>query len=250
VASGALDLLSALQPQKSTNANVNSSLSLGGFLGQQDAGANVGLTSATTSSPPSNPLSPNVLAFLIANQSAQQAGPGQPLSPFQQALFAKLDTNGDGVISKSEFEAAFAQNSNTDQADALFAKLDVNGDGSIDQNEFAKATQRHGHHHHHAEETSNSQDDATTSLTSLLKANASTTGATQSTVSNPDGSSTITITYADGSKVTLTTPAQATNGTPASATPGTPSTSTSPNVLETLIALQAQLIGSKPVGTA
>ena len=56
------------------------------------------------------------------------------------ALFAKLDTDGDGQISQSEFETALGSAGvDTSSADALFAKLDANGDGSISQSELASA---------------------------------------------------------------------------------------------------------------
>jgi hypothetical protein len=73
-------------------------------------------------------------------------------------LFSKLDTNGDGSVSKSELESAFqsvASANGTDpttatqQADDLFAKLDTNGDGSVSQTEVEQGMRPHGHHHHH-----------------------------------------------------------------------------------------------------
>ena len=47
-------------------------------------------------------------------------------------LFAKIDTDGDGKISKSELETAFtAAGGTAQQADVIFAKLDKDGDGSV-----------------------------------------------------------------------------------------------------------------------
>ena len=77
------------------------------------------------------------MAALISLQGQSATGIGAQ-SPSQ--LFAKLDTDGDGQISQSEFESALgAAGVDTSTADALFAKLDANGDGSISQSELAKA---------------------------------------------------------------------------------------------------------------
>lgn len=83
--------------------------------------------------------------ILLQGQSASGAPPQGP-----SQLFAKFDANGDGQISKSEFETALGNAGvSTSNADAMFAKLDGNGDGSISQSELAKAGHGGGHHHHH-----------------------------------------------------------------------------------------------------
>ena len=72
-------------------------------------------------------------------------------------LFSKLDSDGDGSVSKSELESAFqsiaAANGGdattaTQQADDLFAKLDSDGDGAVSQSETEQAMRPHGHHPH------------------------------------------------------------------------------------------------------
>ena len=111
-------------------------------------------------------------------------------------LFAKIDTDGDGKISKQELEAAFKAHGGTaEQADAMFAKLDTDGDGSVSKAEFV-AGMRGRHHAQGADAASN--DNAANSLT------AQSTNA----VTNADGSTTTTITTADGTKITITTPPQ------------------------------------------
>lgn len=52
-------------------------------------------------------------------------------------LFAKLDANGDGKISKEEIETGMAVRDEQFKAKnpELFAKLDANGDGKLDKNE-------------------------------------------------------------------------------------------------------------------
>jgi hypothetical protein len=154
------------------------------------------------------------LAALIALQGQTGAGAG--------GLFGRLDGDGNGAISKGEFETAVASAGvDSSSADALFGKLDANGDGSISQSELAKA--RHGHHHHgsgHGEG----------GLSALLNAT-DVTGASSQTTNNSDGSSTTTITYSDGSAVSMTTPAGQ----------GASGGRSNSNLLEQLIKLQAQL---------
>ena len=68
-------------------------------------------------------------------------------------LFSQLDANGDGQISKSEFENALgAGGTNIAQADDVFSKMDKNGDGSVSLDEMSSALKGAGgnHHHHHA----------------------------------------------------------------------------------------------------
>ena len=138
---------------------------------------------------------------------------GQPASgsTTPSSLFAKLDTNGDGPISKTEFESALGSAGvSTGSADALFNKLDTNGDGSISQSELAKAQHGHGHHHHHMDsdqaQGSGQSSQSQNPLDSLLSS-VGANGATSKTVTNPDGSSTTTISYADGSSIDMNTPA-------------------------------------------
>lgn len=84
-------------------------------------------------------------------------------------LFAKIDSDGDGSISKNEFMAFKQQVDSTlsallktqeqsgtggasasgSAADKLFAKLDSNGDNSVSKDEL-QAMLNHRHHHRHA----------------------------------------------------------------------------------------------------
>jgi hypothetical protein len=64
----------------------------------------------------------------------------------RQALFKKLDGNGDGVIDKTELKAAFASNNKTGarrsgsaSPNKVFTALDANKDGVISQSEFNAA---------------------------------------------------------------------------------------------------------------
>ena len=73
--------------------------------------------------------------------------------PSPEALFKRLDSNGDGKISKEEF-AKFAEvmkekakdkgkgkNANGKGAEAIFNRLDSNGDGYLSLDEFKKLSE-------------------------------------------------------------------------------------------------------------
>ncbi len=152
-----------------------------------------------------------------------------------QALFSQMDGNGDGQVSKSEFENVFGSNADMSKVDGLFNTLDSNGDGSVSQGELTSAVQashaHHGHHHH-----ANSSQGGDGGMFQALMTSG-TQGATADTATNSDGSSTTTISYADGSKVALTSPPGSNGG----GSTGTGSGSgDSANLLERLIRLQAQ----------
>jgi Ca2+-binding EF-hand superfamily protein len=69
-----------------------------------------------------------------------------------QALFAAIDSNGNGTISQSELEKFIeAAGGTQSQADALYAQLDPSGSGSVSEATLA-ADLKSGHgqfHHHH-----------------------------------------------------------------------------------------------------
>ena len=139
--------------------------------------------------------------YLQYLQQLKQLQQSQSSGPPADKLFSKIDTNGDGSISKDEFStfqssmtkqsessimgsqadstSAFlallqsaglaaadsstsptaASNATTSQksstkADQLFSKIDTNGDGTISKDEFAKAGAAiHRHRHHGAHKT-------------------------------------------------------------------------------------------------
>ncbi len=220
-------------------------------LDQAPVGIDSSSQSQSTASLAGSPLGgssfdPGTLAALISFQGQSATGVvGQSPSD----LFSQLDADGDGQISKSEFEQALGTSGvGTQSADALFGKLDANDDGSVSQSELAKA-RGHGHHHHHVDNGDSAQgsDSQQGGLSSLLNST-DITGATSQTASNADGSSTTTITYADGTTVSMTTPAasQGSGGSNGSSTGGSPGStsdgSNSSNLIEQLIRLQSQLV--------
>jgi hypothetical protein len=193
-------------------------------------GATAG-TGTNASIPPVLPFSPDTMTALMSVQEQSAANPS--VTSRAQALFGQMDANGDGQVSKSEFENIFGPNVDISKVDGLFNALDGNGDGSVSQDELTSAVQashaRHHGHHHHA----GSGQDAGGGLFQALMASGA-QGATVDAASNPDGSSTTTISYTDGSKVSLTSPPGA------SEQGSSDSGSSSANLLEQLIRLQAQ----------
>jgi Ca2+-binding EF-hand superfamily protein len=185
-------------------------------------------------------LSPATMSALLAAQSQSSTGSttSASISPSDalKDLFSQLDTNGDGQISKSEFENALgAGGTNIAQADNVFSKMDKNGDGSVSLDEMSSALKGKGHHHHHvasSDGSGSSTGSAGSSSDPLLQA---LQGASSTSVTNSDGSTTTSMTYADGSKVTMTSPA---------AKMASSSATSSYNIIEQMIQREAQAIAS------
>jgi hypothetical protein len=196
-------------------------------------------TTSSSSGPPCPTFSPDTLGALISLQG-QQAGASDPLTAQTQSLFAQFDANGDGSISKTEFESAFGSNADMSKVDGLFNALDSNGDGSISLDELTSAArQAHGHHHHgHAHGVGDGQGGG---LADLLSAT-DVAGATSQTATNSDGSTTTTISYADGTQITMTVPAASSTGSSSSAGSDSQTSSDSNNIIEQLIRLQSQML--------
>jgi EF hand domain-containing protein len=238
----ALDMIASLQALTSgLNSPQGAADDASPFNVAPQAGASPSMADAGCGAPSMTPGTMNAL-FAAQSQTSASSGP----SSLASQLFSLLDTNGDGSISKSEFEATLGQNGNTAAADSLFAKLDPNGDGSVDPSELASALQTKGAHHHHhhgggevsgASSTdganAGSQAGAGGGADDLLGA-----GNTGQTVTNSDGSTTTTLSYADGSQITMTKPAAGSAGTSAAAN----------NFLERIIQHQAQLLASQTAG--
>ena len=167
-----------------------------------------GQTAATSSNaatgPSCPPFSPDTMSALLSAQGQQSAG-----GP-DAKLFAKLDTDGDGQISKDEFSAAASKaGADSSVADAVFNKIDADGDGSVTQDELTQADQAsrpHHHHHVHGGGGAQGSGSAQDPLEAMLSS-ATASGATTQTSTNADGSTTTTISYADGSKIDLTSAA-------------------------------------------
>jgi Ca2+-binding EF-hand superfamily protein len=249
---GALSfILDALQPSSSSKPSSSQST---GF--SQTSTNPFDLTGNAATSQYSTPacgsggcsqISPATMSALLAAQSqtstAPTASPPTSRADALKDLFSLLDTNGDGQVSKAEFENTLgAGGTNLAQADDVFGKLDKNGDGAVSLRELTSALKGGGgkghHHHRHVASSDGSRGAGNSSSTSgsnsdpLLQA---LSGASSTQVSNSDGSTTTSVTYADGSKVTTTTPP---------ATKSSSGATSSYNFIEQLIQREAQAISS------
>jgi hypothetical protein len=186
-------------------------------------------------------FSPDTMASLISIQGQQWH---QSIDAQAQHVFGEFDADGDGSISKSEFEAGFGSNADMSKVDGLFSALDTNGDGSISLDELTSAAEQSHAHHHHMHGAGPDQGGGLADLLSSTDL----TGATSQTATNADGSTSTTITYADGSTVSMTTPAPSSSDASSSNSNGNANGNASDNnisnLLERLIQLQAQLLAS------
>ena len=238
--SSALDALQSLASSKSSFAQPT------GF-GQTTTGSFdiTGSAASGSSTPTSGPsgcsqISPQTMSALIAAQTQSGATASASANPSSalQDLFSQIDSNGDGQISKSEFENALgAGGTNLAQADDVFNKLDTNGDGTVSSDELSKALKgaHHGGHYHHHAGGSGDAGSADASGSNADPLSQALSGASSNSVTNSDGSTTTSITYADGSKVTLTTPAASTASSAATS---------SYNLIEQLIQREAQTLSA------
>jgi EF-hand domain pair len=243
----ALDALQSLTSSKSSSPPT-------GF-GQPSASPfDVGNSSTASASGPtrgtsgSSQISPSTMSALLAAQGQSSAAASPPAATSRsgalQDLFSLIDGDGNGTISKSEFEQALgAGGTNLSQADDVFSKMDRNGDGAISLDEMLSALKGgKGHHRHHHVGGADGSGEATdaggagnsgSSSDPLLQA---LNDASSSSVNNSDGSTTTSVTYADGSKVTMTSPAAKTSS-------GTATSSY--NFIEQMIQREAQAISAR-----
>jgi EF-hand domain pair len=185
-------------------------------------------------------LSPATMSALLAAQSQSSTAPTTPAATSRSDalnhLFSQLDTDGDGKISKVEFENTLgAGGTNVAQADNVFSKMDQNGDGSISLDEMSAGLKANGRHRHHPAGSAGSGGSAGAGGSNSDPLLQALQGASSTSVTNSDGSTTTSLTYADGSKVTMTSPAAKTTSGAATS---------SYNVIEQMIARQAQAIAS------
>ncbi len=232
-ASSAIDLLSSLTSPSSSSSTSN------GKAGIVPA-SSFSLTNPTTSTltttagSAGGQLAPSTLNTLLAAQS-QSSGPTSRSAALDD-LFSQIDGNGDGQITKTEFENALgAGGTNLQMADDVFNKMDLNGDGSISKDEMSQSLEKSGRHHHghHAGGAGGAGGNAGALMQALQ-------GATSTSAANSDGSTTTTLTYADGTKITMTQPAAGSSSTTSTGNNAIQSY----NFTERLIERQAQMISA------
>jgi len=231
-ASSAIDALKALTSPKSSAKSTGVSQNAKSPFDLLSQGSQAS-ASAGASSGGGSQISPQTMSALLDAQS-QSAGSATTASKSRSSalkdLFAQIDGNADGKITKSEFEEALgAGGTNLAQADSVFGKLDKDGDGSVSLNELASALKSGKHHHDRPTESSTSGGSSSNPFSQALE------GASSNSVTNSDGSVTTSLTYADGSKVTMTSAAGKTSAT---------SAASSYNFIEQMIQRQAQAVSS------
>jgi|GEM_PF-5653963 hypothetical protein len=188
---------------------------------------------STASPGQSDPLS---ALFAALDQSSAPAGGTADAS---NGAAATASATGSGAqLSPQTLQALFQLQANDGQSQA----------GGVDDSDDAGQTQQpqisRGHHHHRH------GGGGLEGLLQMLDASAS--GATSQTTTNSNGSSTIAIDYSDGSSIAMTTPAAGTASSLSSSGSGTPDNSGTTgaaaiagnNLLEQLIAMQAQLLNT------
>jgi len=229
-ASSAIDALKALTSSKSSAKTTGVSKDAKSPFDLMSSGSSASVGSGSGSGGGGSQISPQTMSALLDAQSQSSAATttaSKSRSSALKDLFGQIDGNGDGKITKSEFEEALgAGGTNLAQADSVFGKLDKDGDGSVSLKELAAALKGGKKPHHAGSESDGSNSDP---FSQALQ------GASTTSVTNSDGSVTTSLTYADGSKVTMTSAAG--NSSSASAT-------SSYNFIEQMIQRQAQAISS------
>lgn len=214
--SSALDAIQSLTNSKASSSTQKTGSSQGAATNPFaiDSGSpSSGATSAVNSGNCAQ-ISPETMSALIAAQSQSSDAAGSATNSASSGstsststsrdaalkdLFSQIDADGDGSITKSEFENALgAGGTNLAQADDVFSKMDSNSDGSVSLDEMSKAL-KSGHHGHHAQGAGGSGDGSDSSSKSGG-------GSTSTTTTAADGSTTTTVTYADGFKMSSTVP--------------------------------------------
>ncbi|KRR25095.1 calcium sensor EFh [Bradyrhizobium lablabi] len=231
-ASSVIDAFKALASKSSTSSTGVSENSANPFASMTSSASASIASGAGSGGSGASSISPETMSALLDAQSQSSTGSTTASKSRHNALkdlFGQIDGDGDGKISKEEFEEALgAGGTNLTNADSVFGKLDKDGDGSVSLKELASAL-RPGKGHRKPDDASGSNGSGSDPFSQALQ------GASTTTVTNSDGSVTTSLTYADGSKVTMTSPASGSSST---------SATSSYNFIEQMIQRQAQAISS------
>lgn len=181
-ASSAIDALKALTSTKPATGVKQDAPNL--FAFSADASTSSGATAGAGTGAGAS-ISPETMNALFAAQG--QSGPDASASMRSGSLkewFAKVDSDGDGKISKSEFEALEKGQGNDARRDDAFAKLDTDGDGSISPAELLAALKGKGHHRHHPQVNQSGDAQQSDPLMQVLDTSLNTSAANATASSN------------------------------------------------------------------
>jgi hypothetical protein len=138
-ASSAIDALKALTSSKPTTGVKQDAPNLFAFSADASTSAGQPSTSGAGTGAGAS-ISPETMNALFAAQSQTGLDASSSMRPGSlKNWFAKVDSDKDGKISKSEFDALGASNGNAARSDDAFSKLDTDGDGSISPAELLAA---------------------------------------------------------------------------------------------------------------
>ena len=234
-ASSAIDALKALTSSKSSSAQstgVSQDAKSPFDLMSSGSSASVGAGSGSGSGGGGSQISPQTMSALLDAQSQSSAGSTTTASKSRSAalkdLFGQIDGDGDGKISKKEFEDGARRRGHQSQAGRQRVRQARQGRRRLGQPQGTGvgAEGRQGHHDQHARQQLQRCDGSNSDPFSQALQ-----GASSTSVTNSDGSVTTSLTYADGSKVTMTSAAGKSSST---------SATSSYNFIEQMIQRQAQ----------
>src|SRR3954464_9959922 len=149
-ASSAIDALVGLASSKQAQpAGSNGQAQPNLFAFRADAPTSTASTAGSASGGGSQISAETMSALLAAQGQGSQGAPTSRANALKH-LFGQIDADGDGKITKAEFEDALgAGGTNLAKADDVFSKLDKNADSSVSLEEMSSALKGRGRHHGH-----------------------------------------------------------------------------------------------------
>ena len=184
----------------------------------------------------SDPLASLLASLGQQNPAAQNSGANSssPTSPSASTPGSSSANTQFGPQTLQALLALQTDNSDPQALTSQFANAVNDADTDAPQSDASQG--QRGHHHHHM----GAGGSGGQNLLSLLSGASG--SATSKTTANPNGTSTTSITYADGSTVSMTTAASGTSGSDATTSSAGGANVTGGNMLERLIQMQAQLL--------
>lgn len=119
-----------------------------GLVEEETAGESSTSTSSASETSSASDTSELLLTLLEAIEqyasSAQDSSASNEGEQQWSELFGKIDTDGDGSVSKEEFVSNRSEDVSEEQANNLWSRLDSDGAGSLTESQFVSAMSRQG----------------------------------------------------------------------------------------------------------